>query len=52
MKIYIASSAPGNNNWQKRYNSHITKRLLSFYSIKEREFSCDYVFKLIKESNK
>ena len=51
MKIYLASSAPGNEIKRERGMLPISKRLLSFYHIFTKKLECDLIFKSIKNEN-
>lgn len=52
MKIYLATTAPGNEQ-SRKHNMHVIfHRLLSYYHIKMKQFECDAIFKAIKKYNK
>jgi len=53
MKIYLATSAPGNETSRKEGMLFIiTKRLLSYYHILHKQFETDKIFLIIKKVNK
>ena len=52
MKIYLASSAPGNESQRERGMLPINKRLLSYYFILYKKLENDKIFKCIKYENK
>ena len=47
MKIYLATTAPGNETWRERGMLDIPRRLLSYYHIIQRQFGVDLVFQTI-----
>jgi hypothetical protein len=47
MKIYLASTAPGNEGSEERERLDISKRLLSYHHIKEKILVSDKVFQAI-----
>jgi len=49
MKIYLASTGPGNETQRERGMLPIDKRLLSYYHIKDEQFQCHIVFQTIKK---
>lgn len=51
MKIYLASSAPGNEKQRIRGMLPIKKRLLSFYFIIENKLENQHLFNTIKNEN-
>jgi len=48
LKIYLATTAPGNESKRERGMLDIQRRLLSYYHIKQKQFECDHVFICIK----
>jgi len=52
MKIYLAGTAPGNDNTRERGMLNIPNRLLSYYFITTKLMFNDLVFKAIKKANK
>lgn len=52
MKIYLAATAPGNENEGGKVGHILIKeRLLSYFLISKKKFECDKVFKYIKNEN-
>jgi len=51
MKIYLATTAPGNETQRERGMLPIARRLLSYYHIKEKILQCDEVFEAIKNED-
>lgn len=49
MKIYLASTAPGNEKIRKKGMLDIYNRLLSYYLIKNNNFEDKFVFLTIKK---
>jgi len=49
MKIYLATTAPGNEAWRERGMLNIPRRLLSYYHIIKKQFECDHVFKTVQK---
>lgn len=47
MKIYLATTAPGNEQWRERGMLDIPQRLLSYYHILKNQFECWDVMKVI-----
>ena len=47
MRIYLATTAPGNEVWRKRGMLSIPKRLLSYYHIVQKQFEADLVFQVV-----
>ena len=47
MKIYLATTAPGNEQWRERGMMDIPRRLLSYYHILKNQFECRDVMKII-----
>ena len=52
MIIYLAASAPGNEQKRERGFIPISHRLLSYFLIKKKQFECDVIFTNIKKHNK
>jgi len=52
MKIYLATSAPGNESWRGRGMLDIPERLLSYYHILFKQFECHKIFKIIKKEKR
>jgi len=52
MKIYLATTAPGNETVRERGMLDIKNRLLSYYHIYKSLFECDKVFNVIKKENR
>ena len=51
MKIYLATTAPGNESQRERGMLDIPKRLLSFYHISKKQLEVEKVFEVIKNEN-
>lgn len=51
MKIYLATSAPGNETIRERGMLNISKRLLSYYHIQNQLFECHKIFEVIRSEN-
>jgi hypothetical protein len=51
MKIYLASSAPGNEQQRERGMLSIPRRLLSFFLVKMKMLENDKIFNVIKYEN-
>jgi len=49
MKIYLASSAPGNEKIHKRGMLSIRRRLLSYHAIIYKTLENDSIFNIIKK---
>lgn len=47
MKIYLAASAPGNENMREFGFITFPRRLLSYFLIKKNQFECNDIFKNI-----
>jgi len=52
MKIYLATSAPGNESQRERGMLNIPERLLSYYHIIFKQFECHKIFKIIRREKK
>jgi hypothetical protein len=52
MKIYLASSAPGNESKRKEGMLPIKQRLLSYYHIKIKTLENHLIFKVIQNENR
>jgi hypothetical protein len=52
MKIYLATTAPGNETIRKRGMMDIPRRLLSYYHILTKTLQVDLVFKSIKKEKR
>ena len=52
MKIYLASSAPGNEASRDRVMLNIPKRLLSFYFINGKKLENHLIFNAIKNESR
>lgn len=51
MRIYLASTAPGNEAVQNRTPLNISKRLLSYFCIQKKQLENHKVFNIIKIRN-
>ena len=51
MKIYLATTAPGNESQRERGMLDIPRRLLSFYHISKKQLEVEKVFEVIKNEN-
>jgi len=51
MKIYLATTGPGNETVRERGMLDISRRLLSYYHICNQLFECDKVLEVIKREN-
>ena len=49
MIIYLAATAPGNEQKRERGMLPISNRLLSYFLIKKKQFECDVIFTNIKK---
>ena len=52
MKIYLATTAPGNEQNRKYGMLLIFQRLLSYYHIQKKQFECDKILQNIIKYNK
>lgn len=51
MKVYLASTAPGNEAYREREMLPIHARLLSYFCIIKKQFENNTVFEVIKKQN-
>lgn len=51
MRLYLASSAPGNESQRERGMLNIPKRLLSYYYIENKKLENHSIFNCIKNEN-
>jgi len=51
MKIYLAGT-PGTKERERNWQRLMTKRLLSFWDIVQKQFNVDFAFKLIRKNKK
>jgi hypothetical protein len=52
MKIYLATTAPGNEQWREGGMMNISRRLLSFFHILKNQFECREVLAAIIKENR
>lgn len=52
MILYLAASAPGNEQHREEGMHLLKNRLLSYFLIKHKKFECDQIFKAIKKYNR
>lgn len=52
MKIYLAATAPGNEQHREHGMFVIKHRLLSYFLIVHKQFEADKIFKAIRRYNK